>query len=104
MRLLMCFSDGDQCTWSADSVLPIEYESAEAALVDFETICMAAVKENDLNDDFAGEFIFCGHTLATDTFWFTDRMCSPEDRKPHAFYPPDFFTIDEFFELRKGQA
>ncbi len=102
MRLLMCYSDGDQCTWSADFVLPIEYESAEAALVDFETICMAAVKENDWRR--AGEFIFCGHTLATDTFWFTDRMCDPKDRPAHAFYPPDFFTIDEFFEARKGTA
>jgi hypothetical protein len=102
MRLLMCFSDGDQCTWSADSVLPIEYESAEAALVDFETTCIAAV--NDDNWRHAGEFVFCGHTLNTNTFWFTDRMCNPKDRPPHAFYPPDFFTIDEFFEARKGTA
>ena len=38
MRLVMKYSVSDGCTFNCDVVLPVEYESAEAALLDFETL------------------------------------------------------------------
>lgn len=37
MRLIVRFGVGDGCTWSADIVKPVECESPEQMLVDYET-------------------------------------------------------------------
>lgn len=102
MRLLMCFSEGDH-TYCVERVLPIEFESAEAAIINFEAACMTAVRENDWRVD-GDEFIFCGHSLNTAEFWFLDYAYGQPEKsaQPKKFYPPDFFTIDEFFAQRLG--
>jgi len=80
MRLVMKFSVSDGCTYGYEAVLPIEYESPEAAIVEFEEL---AVKARE-----AGEptFIFAGHEEET---W-----CHFEEG---VYYSPSFLTIDEWF-------
>jgi hypothetical protein len=83
MKIVMCYTDGDGYTYSCDVALPIEYESPEAALVEFEIACKAARYERR-------EFRFGGHLFYPETFFWRDTS-------PDRFDPPDFLTVDEWF-------
>jgi hypothetical protein len=87
MRLVMCYTVGDCCTYSCDVVLPVEYSSAEQAIVDLEQLCRAAwtaFRADCLRSD--GMFNFAGHNLYVSNFYIDDEL-----------YLPEFFTIDEWF-------
>lgn len=89
MKIVMLWTTGDGCTWSSDNVRPIEYESPEAALVDFEArlhVANAANAANKRGGYCEGgycEFEFCGRTYSP--YDFRDSL-------------PDFLTVDEWFE------
>jgi hypothetical protein len=83
MKLIMCFTEGDGYTYSCHVALPVEYESPEAALVDFENMCLEARKTHQ-------EFTFAGHQFYPGTFFW-------QNTTPDRFDPPDFLTIDEWF-------
>lgn len=95
MRLVLHFTAGDGCTYSCDVNLPFVYESAEAAIVDFE-------REVTIAHKTGRGFVFAGHRLDTSDFFAYDYS------KPHAdalkeakLYLPEIWTIDEWFE-REG--
>lgn len=96
MRLVMCFSDGDGCTYSCDVVHPIEYSSAEQAIVDFEQLCIEAKAAVDAASRArqaawtpnAGMFYFAGHEFHYGTFY----------SRKDTFFPPEFLTVDEWFQ------
>lgn len=48
MKLVVLFTTGDGCTWSQDHVVPVECESAEKLLVDFEAEVMRAAAQREL--------------------------------------------------------
>lgn len=84
MKLVLCYNIGDGCTFSCDVVLPVEYESAEAAIVEFERRAAEARTASGY------VFWFAGHEFDTsDFFW----KSTTQDR----FEPPDLLTIDEWF-------
>lgn len=89
MRLIMTYSEGDGCTYSCDNVLPIEHESPEAALVDFEEKFNAALK---------GPRAPCEFTFADKTFlpyvFFEPSM---EVGRGPTYIAPNFQTVDEWF-------
>ena len=91
MKLVMCYSIGDGCTFSCDVTLPIEYESAEAAIVEFERLCLEA---RALKWPDSQEFWFAGHEFEPSPFFWRNT--------PDRFDSPDFLTIDEWF-AREGQ-
>lgn len=49
MKLIVLFSTSDGCTWSYDHVIPVECESAEKLLVDFEAEVIRAAAESEKN-------------------------------------------------------
>ena len=83
MQLVLQYGDGDGCTFSCTCTHPIEYESAEKALVDFETILNDAISTTG----HFGEFIFAGIEMGISTFKFDDYIILPE-----------IWTIDEWFK------
>lgn len=82
IRMVLVYTESDGCTFSAEVVLPILYESTEAALVDFES-CFEDAKASK---DAYGFFDFAGHQFHTSSFIEGDKT-----------YLPSFLTIDEWF-------
>lgn len=82
IKLVMSYVDGDGCTYSCDVDLPFMYESAEAALVDFE---QAFLNAKD------GRFNFVGHEFYVSSF-----------REHNSSYVqlPNFYTLDEWFQAK----
>jgi hypothetical protein len=91
MRLVLFFTDGDGCSWSADTTLPFEWESAEAAIVEFERACKTAFAERQQT------FMFAGHELSPDAFYPRDSYLQPK------YQAPSIMTVDEWFENYGGQ-
>ena len=79
---------GDGFTYYCDSAVPILYESAEDAIVDFERLCVEAFHNRQ------GQFLFAGTEFHTKSFMLADEGDSWEKSK---FYGPNFLTIDEWF-------
>ena len=89
MRLVIRYQTGDTYTWSATNVHPIEYESAEAALVHFEEACKAAHESGNY------EFTFADQKFSTDDFFYRsfEDGVGPEIH----FTLPEVLTVDEWF-------
>lgn len=85
MRIIMRYSVSDGCTYSCEDIHPIEYESCEAALIDFE----AALKEAK-----NGEFRFANLDLWSSTFYVESMWSS---RGAPQLELPEFLTLDEWF-------
>jgi hypothetical protein len=83
MRLVLKYIVGDGYTWWGEMVRPVEYESAEALLVDFE----AAVRSAQARGWREYRFEFAGHTFDADDFIQGDN-----------YVPPEILTVDEWFQ------
>lgn len=86
MRLILSFNVSDQCTYSYTETVPIEAESPEAAIVEFEAQCNAAQTKLEKRW-FSGEFTACGRTFDTTNFYIDGQ-----------YWPPSIQTFDEWFE------
>jgi hypothetical protein len=94
MKLVMTYAIGDDCTWWANEVIPFEYESAEAALVDFDVALKAANKvKHSFEFDFAGHHFNC-----TSFFEWSDRKQCVEKTLP------DIQTLEEWFDSKNKKA
>lgn len=91
MRLVMIFEESDGCTYSCTTTLPIEYESAEAAILDFENLCKKQFELQDWRND---TFEFAGRKFWASLFY--EREVGTSRR--HSYNSPKFMTIDEWFE------
>jgi hypothetical protein len=80
MRIVMQFNVGDGYTFCCTETFPIEYESQEAALVDFEELVKQSAVEK------VAAFKFAGHEFYYSSFYSEGRLELPE-----------FLTIDEWF-------
>jgi hypothetical protein len=81
MRLILEYVVSDGCSYSFDVTLPVEYESAEALLIDFETALNKSLKDKKYSFDFIGK------SFDVNNF-------------NHAILP-NISTLDEWFELNK---
>lgn len=83
MRIVMIYNVTDGYTFTCTETVPIEYESTESAIVDFEAILLKTKMENLRNDvfTFAGE---CFHV--SDFYYMQDKYNLPE-----------FMTVDDWF-------
>lgn len=88
MRLVMAFVESNNCTYSFDQRLPIEYESIEKAFLDFEKLAREAYA-----DQMGSTFRFAGHDFVASSFFYSSGN----------FYPPEFLTIDDWFRLEAGK-
>jgi len=85
MNIVLCYTEGDGCTYSCDTVRPIVWESCEAALVEFERACTVAFHERH-------DFMFAGFEFDPATFFHPVG-----ERQEARFFAPDFLTVDEWF-------
>lgn len=85
MRIIMRYSVSDGCTYSCVEIHPIEYESCEAALIDFEAALKVA----------KGEFKFANIDLWTDNFYSESVWSSRTPERKIQL--PEFLTLDEWF-------
>ncbi len=83
-QLVVCYNSSDGCTYSCDVVVPVEYESAEAFIVEFEAAMQQAFKKNDYLLSFANHK------------W--DVSCFFEDGK---YFDPTVYTLNEWFKQNK---
>jgi len=91
MKIVMHYVEGDGCTYSCDQDLPFEYESAEAALVEFERLFNEARGNGNPKGNLAmGQFTFAGMEFYCCTFVDGGQVFFPE-----------FYTLDEWFEQKR---
>lgn len=83
MKLIVTYSTSDGCTYHADHVVPVEYDSEEAFLVDFEKW---AEEHRDGNFLYANEG-FLNHGLFPSVY-FGDEFSSP----------CEVYTLEKWFE------
>ena len=128
MKLVVCYTVGDGCTYHCDVVKCFEYESAEAFICDFETTLRSAIRycteQNELlnnwqasrPDDKAkhsawyasrpdihsykiNRFEFCGQEFDIDEFLSHD-FDRPKITADVVL--PDVYELDEWFEKTKN--
>jgi hypothetical protein len=91
MNVVMCYTEGDGCTYSCDHDLPFEYESAEAALVEFERLFNEGRENGNPKGNLAmGRFTFAGMEFYCCTFVFERKV-----------YLPEFYSLDEWFTAKR---
>jgi type VI protein secretion system component VasK len=83
MNVVMCYTEGDGCTYSADHNYPFEYESACDALIDFERLFNEARAT-------VNAFTFAGMEFYADTFVERGEV-----------YLPEFYSLDEWFAAKR---
>lgn len=87
MRIVMRYIVSDGYTFSCTETIPIEYESVEAAIVEFETrLKQARVDYTDKIIRY-DEFTFAGKTFHSHDFYFNETK----------YELPQFLTLDEWF-------
>ena len=92
MKLILEYDIGDGCTYGCTETVPINYESAEALIVDFEEKCKAAKKEWEFPTG-TYRYVF---EIGGQTFDFTNFFVKEE------YFSPRIFTVDEWF-IHYGQ-
>lgn len=81
MKLVMVYYCTDGCTYGYDIMIPFEYESAESAIVDFQTVLN--------NSSYMESFSFAGRS-GYEKYNFENADGNIE--------LPDIFTLEEWFE------
>ncbi len=100
MRLILRYDSSDGCTYSCTTTFPVEYESAEALLLDF----LEAAKQAILGDNY--EFTFLGETFdPSQVYSRFDPAQYPRltgvtlehGKRLYLECPPEVMTLDEYF-------
>lgn len=103
-KLVIVYGVGDDCTWSAEITAPLEYESAEAFLVDFSTWAEKACADAKINQTYPrGEFAVGVHTFDIADFSYKKTKESWDKSKGDDWvvYLPEIHELDEWFEKYK---
>jgi hypothetical protein len=87
MRLVIITYGGDEYTYSFVDTTPVEYESAEAFLVEFEEIC-----RSDKSKFRVDEF-----TFANKTWYISNYVKYASDTEELYVCLPEVLTVDEWF-------
>lgn len=82
MRLVVITNYSDDCTYSFDETVPVEYESPEAFLVDFEKACY-----NNKDKSFTQRQFILGN----------GRFDASDYFEGNEFNPPTILTLDEWY-------
>lgn len=91
MKLVVSYSIGDECTWSATEVVAFEYRSKELFLYDLEKACLEAVKNRST-------FELAGHQWDHHNLGFVEK----EKGKEIFTFVISVETLGEWFK-RKSQ-
>ena len=91
MHVVMLYTEGDGCTYSCDHTYPIIHESPEVARVEFDELCATAYAKKPNWREM--KFMFCGIEFEPSTFYIDGN-----------YYPPDFLTVQEWYDQQGSQA
>lgn len=90
MKIVMCYTEGDGCTYSCDQTFCFNYPSAEQALVDFEALLKQSLAEGNPRGFLSqGRFTFADVEFYAHTFIEKGKT-----------YLPEFYTLDEWFTAK----
>jgi len=96
MKIVLIYGIGDGCTFSCTETVPVEYDSLESAIVNFETVLKEAVAKKEAvrftREYFDGVFTFAGHKFNMSNFIFDEEI-----------FLPEFLTVDEWFQQHGAQ-
>ena len=102
MKLVMTYTVGDGCSWSADETIPFEYESVEKAEYDFLTLCEQS--KTDYQSDSpvyrSGYFKFCNREFNWNDFYYRRTDFDKKGNVKHHEYKysePRFRTLEQWF-------
>lgn len=87
-RLIVEYTAGDDCTYYCTNTVPVEYESAEAFIVDIEVAARMALLSQQ------GNFTLAGKKFDTSSFFYDCNWAVPGSG---IFDAPSIMTIDEWF-------
>ena len=93
MKLVLYYTIGDGCSWSADETVPFEYESKEKAEYDLLELWEKCA---ETPRDKYTSFEFAGRTYDAGDFSFYD-----EQSKKIIYNEPIILELDEWFEQFK---
>jgi hypothetical protein len=104
-KLIIVYTVTDDCTYSNDVIVPLEYASAEAFLIDFDNWAKGCLLKVAGTSDYPqGKFTVGNHEFEIENFryllWKTlgDRS---KDRKWEISLP-DIYTLEEWFQQNKA--
>lgn len=92
MKLILTFIESDGCTYCINHILPIEYESEESLICDFESALNTAISNKEYS------FKFCSEKFNVNDFYFTEYLSS-ENKKEKLL--PDVCSLDDWFYKNK---
>lgn len=87
MKLVLCYTMGDGCSWHQDIVLPIEYDFEEDLICDFDLALTKAVSQ--------GEQSFIFGTEEFEVKYFISFY--PFHAKNTKKILPDIYTLENWF-------
>lgn len=93
MKLILRYDDGDGYGCSCEIVVPIEYDSEEALLCDFMNRALFAFNQK------RSEFEFSTEKFPVRLFVDYDRNTKEFYHTKIVEYPPDIYTLDDWFRL-----
>lgn len=86
MKLVVTYTVGDACTYCCDEVRAVEYESAEAFIVDFEKAAREAKEKRQWEFNLANLEWSCGDFFHS-----------------NVLYCPEVHSLEEWFENNVGR-
>lgn len=89
IKLVLHYTVGDDCTWSADLDLPFEYESKEKAEYDLLVAAEEGLRES------AWEINFEGHSIDPSYLFYRDQ------KGKLTYIEPQILTLEEWFDAYK---
>ena len=90
MKIVMTYDVSDGCTYSCEVTLPLEYDSPEQALLDFEAAFNAANVVDPVTGYFHGVFTVFGQEFFVVTFKYEGVVTLP-----------NFYSLDEWFNIHR---
>ena len=101
MKLVVLYTSGDDCTYSCDNVIPVEYESPEKFIVDFQEALEKVDVTYELGVYKDGIFKVAGQEFDQTHFYYYTSEPHPtrKGKQKHTkhTYLPDVLTVDEWF-------
>lgn len=99
MKLIICYTAGDGCSWHSNIILPIEYSSEEALICDFDAALTKAIDKKD------SVFIFGDQEFDVSCFFAKINSWDVRNKKPKIYEEmkilPDFYTLETWFDKNK---
>lgn len=90
MKMILFYTDSDECSYSCDVVVPFEYESTKKAMTDFMQLAETTAFTGKYEFQFLSEHFMIRH--------FIEKKYDANKKPVYIPTPPDIYTLEEWFE------